>query len=241
MEKKTALVTGASKGIGRAIALALAKDGYHIIVNCRKDGPDAQAALAGIAKAGGSAELLCFDVAKKESTEIVAAWLEKNGPLYALINNAGIRADSLLVWMKDEDWHGVIDTNLTGFYNITRPVIKEMLLQRKGRVVNIASTAGQAGIPGQVNYSAAKAGLIGATKALAAEVGKRGITVNAVTPGFIATAMLDGLPIDEIKKRIPAGRLGTPEEVAAVVSFLCSSSAGYITGAVIPVNGGIYM
>ena len=241
MEKKTALVTGASKGIGRAIALALARDGFHVIVNCRKDGPDAQAALAEIARAGGSAELLCFDVGKKESTDVVTAWMEKNGPLYALVNNAGIRADSLMVWMKDEDWHGVIDTNLTGFYNITRPVIKEMLLQRKGRVVNISSTAGQAGQAGQVNYSAAKAGLIGATKALASAVCKRGITVNAVTPGFIATAMLEGLPIEEIKKRIPAGRLGTPEEVAAVVSFLCSQGAAYVTGAVIPVNGGIYM
>ena len=233
MDKRTALVTGASRGIGRAIAIALARDGFHIVVNCRKDGPDAQSALEEIKKAGGSAELLCFDVAKKESAEAVAAWMEKNGPLFILVNNAGIHADSLLVWMKDEDWQGVIDTNLTGFYNITRPVIKEMLLQRKGRVVNISSTAGQSGLAGQVNYSAAKAGLIGATKALAAEVAKRGVTVNAVAPGFIETGMLAGLPLDEIKKRIPAGRLGTPEEVAAVVSFLCSPAAGYITGAVI--------
>jgi 3-oxoacyl-[acyl-carrier protein] reductase len=143
--------------------------------------------------------------------------------------------------MKEEEWSSVIDTNLNGFYNITRPVIKEMLLKRAGRVINIVSTAGQAGIAGQVNYSAAKAGVIGATKALAAEVAKRGVTVNAVAPGFIATGMLDGLPLEKIVKKIPAGRLGKPEEVAAVVSFLCSPAAGYITGAVIPVNGGIYM
>ncbi len=241
MEKKSALVTGASKGIGKAIALALAKDGLHVVLNCRKDGPEIQAVLQEIISSKGSAEILCFDVGKKESAQTVFAWMEKNGPLYALINNAGIRADSLILWMDPDDWQRVIDTNLNGFYNITRPVVKEMLLKRNGRIVNIASTAGQSGLPGQVNYSAAKAGLIGATKALAAEVVKRGITVNAIAPGFISTGMLDGLPLEEIVKRIPAGRLGTPEEVAGVVSFLCSPVAGYITGAVIPVNGGIYM
>ncbi|HAH31190.1 MAG TPA: 3-oxoacyl-ACP reductase FabG [Elusimicrobia bacterium] len=240
-DKQAALVTGGSMGIGRAIALSLAKDGFHVVVNCRKAGKASQEVLEEIKKAGGSAELLCFDVSKKEAGGVVSAWIEAHGPFHALINNAGIRADSLLVWMKDEEWQSVIDTNLNGFYNITRPVIKEMLLGRKGRVVNIVSTAGQAGLAGQVNYSAAKAGLIGATKALAAEVAKRGVTVNAVAPGFIATTMLDGLPLDQVIKRIPAGRLGTPAEVAAVVSFLCSPSAGYITGAVIPVNGGIYM
>jgi 3-oxoacyl-[acyl-carrier protein] reductase len=158
-----------------------------------------------------------------------------------LVNNAGIRSDSLMAMMPFEDWQRVLDTNLTGFYNITRPVVKGMMLKKQGRVVNIVSTSGQSGLPGQVNYSAAKAGLIGATKALAAETAKRGITVNAVSPGFIATAMLDGLSLDKVMEQIPLGRLGTPEEVAAVVSFLCSPIAGYITGAVIPVNGGIYL
>lgn len=241
MDKQTALVTGGNRGIGKAIALSLAKDGFHVVINCRKPGQASEEVLEEIKKAGGSAELLCFDVSKKESAGVVTAWLEANGPLYILVNNAGIRADGLLVWMKEEEWQGVIDTNLNGFYNITRPVIREMLLKRAGRVINIVSTAGQAGLAGQVNYSAAKAGLIGATKALAAEIAKRGITVNAVAPGFIATAMLDGLPVEEIVKRIPAGRLGKPEEVAAVVSFLCTPAAAYITGAVIPVNGGIYM
>lgn len=241
MEKRTALVTGGNRGIGRAIALSLAKDGFHVLINCRKAGKASEETLEEIKKAGGSAELLCFDVAKREAGAAVSAWIEANGPIYILINNAGIRADSLLVWMKDEEWSSVIDTNLNGFYNITRPVIKEMLLKRAGRVINIVSTAGQAGLAGQVNYSAAKAGVIGATKALAAEVAKRGVTVNAVAPGFIATGMLEGLPLEQIVKRIPAGRLGTPEEVAAAVSFLCSPFAGYITGAVLPVNGGIYM
>ena len=241
MAKQTALVTGRTLGIGRAISLSLAKDGFHVVINCRKPGKASEEALDEIEKAGGSAELLCFDVAKKEAGAAVSAWIEAHGSFHILINNAGIKADSLLVWMKDEEWSSVIDTNLNGFYNITRPIIKEMLLKRAGRVINIVSTAGQAGMAGQVNYSAAKAGVIGATKALAAEVAKRGVTVNAVAPGFIATGMLDGLPLEEIIKRIPAGRLGKPGEVAAVVSFLCSPSAGYITGAVIPVNGGIYM
>jgi 3-oxoacyl-[acyl-carrier protein] reductase len=241
MDKQTALVTGGTLGIGRAIALSLAKDGYHVVINCRKPGKASEETLEEIKKVGGSVELLCFDVAKKEAGAVVSAWVEAHGPFYILINNAGIKADSLLVWMKDEEWSSVIDTNLNGFYNITRPVIKEMLLKRAGRVINIVSTAGQAGMAGQVNYSAAKAGVIGATKALAAEVAKRGVTVNAVAPGFIATGMLDGLPLEQIIKKIPAGRLGKPDEVAAVVSFLCSDSAGYITGAVIPVNGGIYM
>ncbi|HTC21749.1 MAG TPA: 3-oxoacyl-ACP reductase FabG [bacterium] len=241
MEKPAALVTGASRGIGRAIALSLAKDGFHVVINCRKSSAASDEALEAIHKAGGSAELLCFDVADKGSGAIVAAWMEAHGPFYILVNNAGIHSDALLVWMKQEDWQSVLDTNLTGFYNVTRPVVKEMMQKRKGRIVNIVSTSGQTGVGGQVNYSASKAGLIGATKSLAAEIGKRGITVNAVSPGFIETAMLDGLPLDKLVENIPLGRLGKPEEVAAVVSFLCSPMAGYITGGVIPVNGGIYL
>jgi len=241
MEKQTALVTGASRGIGKAIALSLAQDGFHVVVNCRQSGSASDGVLNEIKKAGGSAELLCFDVSDKASSEVVAAWMEAHGPFYILVNNAGIHSDSLMAMMKFEEWQNVIDTNLMGFYHITRPVVKEMMQKREGRIVNIASTSGQAGLAGQVNYSASKAGLIGATKALAVEIAKRGITVNAVSPGFIATSMLEGLPLNEIVEQIPLGRLGRPEEVAAVVSFLCSPSAGYITGAVIPVNGGVYL
>jgi 3-oxoacyl-[acyl-carrier protein] reductase len=241
MEKLTALVTGSSKGIGRAIALSLAQEGYHVLINCRKASDASDETLQEVLKAGGTAELLCFDVTDPESGGIVTAWMEAHGPLYILVNNAGIHSDTLMVWMKNEDWQSVLDTTLNGFFNVTRPVVKEMMLHRKGRIVNIASTSGQTGLPGQVNYSAAKAGLIGATKALAAEVAKRGITVNAVAPGFIATDMLEGLPMEKVLERIPLGRLGTPQDVATVVSFLCSPSAGYITGGVIPVNGGIFM
>ena len=155
------------------------------------------------------------------------------------MNNAGIRDDMLMVWMKQDNWQRVLDTNLTGFYNVTRLVVKNMLSKRSGRIVNVASTSGQMGQGGQVNYSASKAGLIGATKALSREIAKRSITVNAVAPGFIETEMLDGLPMDEIKKTIPAGRLGTAEDVAAAVVFLCSKEAGYITGQVIGINGGM--
>jgi 3-oxoacyl-[acyl-carrier protein] reductase len=241
MEKQSALVTGASRGIGRAIALSLAQDGFHVVVNCRKGGEASDGVLDEIKKAGGSAELLCFDVADRGAADIVDAWMESQGPFYILVNNAGIRSDSLFALMKFEDWQSVMDTNLTGFYNVTRPVVKKMMGERKGRIVNIASTSGQSGLAGQVNYSVAKAGLIGATKALAAEIAKRGITVNAVSPGFIATAMLEGFSPDKLIERIPLGRLGKPEEVAAAVSFLCSPMAGYITGGVIPVNGGIYL
>lgn len=240
-EKRSALVTGSSRGIGKAIALSLAKDGFHVVINCRKSGDAADEVLVEIKKSGGSAELLCFDVADRGASGVVAAWMEAHGPFYVLVNNAGIHLDSLLVWMKFEDWQNVMDTNLTGFYNVTRPVVKEMMQKRAGRIINIVSTSGQSGLAGQVNYSAAKAGLIGATKALASEIAKRGITVNAVSPGFIETAMLDGLPLEKVIEHIPLGRLGKPEEVAAVVSFLCSPMAGYITGGVIPVNGGIYL
>jgi len=241
MEKQTALITGSSRGIGKAIAISLAKDGFHVVINCRKSGSASDEVLEEIKKAGGSAELLCFDVADRKSSDVVASWMEVHEPFYVLVNNAGIHSDSLMALMKFEDWQNVIDTNLTGFYNVTWPVVKEMMQKKKGRVVNIVSTSGQSGLGGQVNYSAAKAGLIGATKALALEIAKRGITVNAVSPGFISTYMLDGLPLDKMIEKIPLGRLGTPDEVAAVVSFLCSPMAGYITGGVIPVNGGIYL
>ncbi len=239
-QKQTALITGASRGIGRAIAVALAETGRHVIINFRSQTDAAQETLDLVEKNGGSGELARFDVtdgiAVKKSIEAVYA---RNATIDILVNNAGITKDGLLVFMKEEDWQDVIDTNLTGFYNVTRPIVKQMLLKRSGRIINIASTAGQIGSAGQVNYSASKAGLIGATQALAREIAKRKITVNAVAPGFTETDMLEGLPIDEIKKTIPMQRIGTPEEVASAVVYLCSPLAGYITGQVLGVNGGI--
>jgi 3-oxoacyl-[acyl-carrier protein] reductase len=239
-QKEIALVTGASRGIGRAIAAALAGTGRHVLVNYRSDEKAAGETLALIEEAGGSGELMPFDVSDYEASEkAVNSILEKHGRIDILVNNAGIRDDMLMVWMEKPNWQKVVDTNLSGFFNVTRLVVKDMLLKRSGRIVNISSTSGQSGMPGQVNYSAAKAGLIGATQALAKEVAKRKITVNAVAPGFIETEMLEGLPIKDILKIVPIGRLGTPEEVAAVVTFLCSKEASYVTGQVIGVNGGV--
>jgi 3-oxoacyl-[acyl-carrier protein] reductase len=238
--REIALVTGASRGIGRAVALALAKSGRHVLVNYLANQEAAREALCSIEAAGGSGELVPFDVADFEATErAVTAILERHGRVDILVNNAGIRKDMLLVWMGRDDWQTVIDTNLTGFFNVTRLIVKDMLLKRAGRIVNISSTAGHFGVAGQVNYSAAKAGLIGATRSLAREVAKRGVTVNAVAPGFIETKMLDGLPREELVKTVPMGRFGKPEEVAALVVFLCSADAAYITGEVIAVNGGL--
>ena len=237
----TALVTGASRGIGRAVAAALARAGYHVWVNYKSREPDARETLDAIRKAGGSAELKPFDVTDAGACDrAVQECLAVRGRIDVLVNNAGIRNDMLMVWMTPVDWARVLDTNLTGFYNVTRPVVKEMLLQRRGRIVCIASTSGQAGMAGQVNYAAAKAGLIGASKALALEVAKRGVTVNVVAPGFVETEILEGVDREKILPAIPLRRLGRPEEVAAAVVFLCSEGAAYITGAVINVNGGAY-
>jgi 3-oxoacyl-[acyl-carrier protein] reductase len=242
MDKPVALVTGASRGIGSAIARALAADGFHVVINYLSSHDAATKVLKEIEREGGSGALLPFDVSDgAAANEALSSFMQKFGSFEVLVNNAGVRNDMLMVWMKDQDWQGVMDTNLNGFCFVTRPIVKEMLLKRRGRIINISSTAGQSGLPGQVNYSASKAGLIGATKALAQEVAKRGITVNAVAPGFIETEILGDMPRDQIKKRVPLRRLGTPEEVAAAVSFLCSPLAGYITGQVISVNGGIYM
>ncbi|TET35830.1 MAG: 3-oxoacyl-ACP reductase FabG [Planctomycetota bacterium] len=239
-KKQVALVTGGSGGIGRAIAAALGASGRHVIVNYNSNETAAAETAGLVEKAGGTAEIVQFDVTDTAATEKkLTALLEKHGGIDILINNAGTHKDMLMVWMERPDWNDVIDTSLGGFYNVTRLVVKEMLLNRSGRIVNISSTSGQAGMPGQVNYSAAKAGLIGATKALAKEVAKRGITVNAVAPGFIETEMIEELPKDEILKTVPAGRFGKPGEVAALVLFLCSDEAAYITGQVIGINGGI--
>ncbi|MEI6083888.1 MAG: 3-oxoacyl-ACP reductase FabG [Verrucomicrobiota bacterium] len=237
MEKRTALVTGASRGIGRAIAVALAQAGGHILVNFRSRQAAAAVTLALIEQAGGTGELLPFDVTDPAACEAAIA---RHPRIDILINNAGIRHDTLLVFMKPEQWSAVIATNLSSFYNVTQPVVKQMVLNRWGRIVTIASTAGQTGVSGQVNYSAAKAGLIGASKSLAHEVAKRGVTVNVLAPGFIETDMTGDLPREQLLPHIPAGRFGKPEEVAAAAAFLCSDSAAYITGAVLNINGGAY-
>lgn len=240
---KYALITGASRGIGRAVALRLARR-YTIIINYRSNEESAQQVKAAIEEAGGHAELLPFDVADPQAIEAaIDQWEAAHSGEFisALVNNAGIRRDNVMFMMGAEDWHDVLDTNLNGFFYITRRLLKHMMPRRHGgRIVNMASLSGLKGMPGQVNYSAAKAALIGATKALAQEVAPRNITVNAVAPGFIETDMTRDLPMDELKKMVPVGRFGKPEEVAALVDFLTTDEAAYITGEVISVNGGLY-
>lgn len=235
-----ALVTGAGRGIGRAIALELAAQQIFVYVNFLADKTSALETLDTIKSRNGQGELLPFDVTcPEDAMDAVKTIVQQKSRIDILVNNAGIRNDKLLAMMKKEAWQAVIDTNLNAFYNVTKPVVKTMLKNRFGRIVNVASTAGQMGNPGQVNYSAAKAGLIGATKALAREVGNRNITVNAVAPGFIETQMLDGMAKEAIVDTIPAKRLGKPEEVAHMVAFLCSEKAAYVTGQVIGINGGM--
>jgi 3-oxoacyl-[acyl-carrier protein] reductase len=242
MEKRTALVTGASRGIGRAIALALAASGAHVIINFRSREADAREVLAEIERAGGSGELCPFDVADTAaSAAAIHALLQKHPRLDILVNNAGIRRDALMVFMEAPQWNEVLTTNLDSFFNVTRPIVKQMAMNRRGRIITVASTAGQTGVEGQTNYAAAKAGVIGASKALAREVAKRGVTVNVLAPGFIDTEMLgDERQRAQFLAQIPAGRFGRPEEVAAAAVFLCSEGAAYITGAVLNINGGIY-
>ncbi len=236
----TALITGASRGIGRAIARRMAGRGMFVYLGFRSNEAAAQNALDEIQNRNGQGALLRFDVTRQtECDTAVAAIIEQRGRLDILVNNAGIREDRLFAMMKKPAWERVMDTHLNGFYHLTRPAVRQMLKQRSGRIINISSAAGQAGNAGQVNYSAAKAGIIGATRALAKEIGSRGITVNAVAPGFIETDMLAGMDLEKIKKEIPAGRLGQPDDVAAVVCFLCSAEAGYVNGQVIGVNGGL--
>lgn len=241
---KCALVTGGSRGIGRAIAITLAKDhGYHILVNYASNAAAAEETVTTIQNNGGSAEALRFRVENfEEVTTVLGTWLEKNpeSTIETIVNNAGITRDNLLLMMTEKDWDDVVDTSLKGMFNVTKTLIQPLLRNRYGRIVNVVSLSGLKGNPGQMNYSAAKGGMIAATKALAQEVAKRKITVNAVAPGFIATDMTSELPVDQLKQMVPANRFGEVQEVADLVSFLVSPKASYITGEVININGGLY-
>jgi 3-oxoacyl-[acyl-carrier protein] reductase len=237
-----ALVTGGSRGIGRAICLTLAEMGYHILINYQKNEVAAKETLSEIKASGGSGDLMSFDVADPNQVKkALESWQNENKDSYIkiLVNNAGIRKDNLMVWMEAEEWSSVINTNLHSFYFVTRPLIQDMIVNKFGRIINVVSLSGKDGMPGQANYSAAKAGVIGATKALAKELARKKITVNAVAPGFIRSDMTADLDEKQYRNIIPAGRFGKPEEVAAVVGFLASEKASYITGQVISVNGGI--
>lgn len=241
---KYALVTGGSRGLGRAICLEIAQMGIPVIVNYQSNENAALEVKAEIEARGGQTELMRFDVSKVDEVEAALGNWEDQHPddyIAYLVNNAGIRRDNVMFMMPEEDWHAVINTSLDGFFYVTRKLLPKMM-QRKhgGRIVNMSSLSGLKGMQGQANYSAAKAALIGATKALALETAQRGVTVNAVAPGFIETDMTKELPQDELKQLVPMKRFGRPEEVAALVKFLISDSAAYITGEVISINGGLY-
>jgi len=240
---KYALITGGSRGIGRAAAIKLAQMQYHILLNYKSNQQEALVTQVAVEQHGVSCELLPFDVANKEQVdEMLGGWLEQNKDkkIEVLVNNAGIREDNLFIWMTDTQWSNVISTSLDSFFYVTKHIINGMLAAKFGRVINIVSLSGLKGLPGQTNYSAAKAGVIGATKALAQEVARRGITVNAIAPGFIKTDMTSDLKESELVNMIPMRRFGQPEEVAEAIGFFASPASSYITGEVLSINGGLY-
>ncbi len=240
---KYALVTGAGRGIGRAIAVKLAAMGYSLLINYLSNDEAAEQTLRAVREAGSDGELVKFDVADYDAVAAaLGAWKAAHPDEYieVLVNNAGIRNDGLMMWMERSQWDGVLNTSLGGFFNVTRALLTDMLIKKNGRIVNVVSLSGIKGLPGQTNYSAAKGGVIAATKALAQEIAKKKVTVNAVAPGYIRTDMTGDLDEAALKATIPAGRFGEPEEVAAVVAFLVSPEAAYITGEVISINGGLY-
>ncbi len=241
---KCAIITGGSRGIGRAICLKLAEEkNYHILINYASNQSAAEETLAKVQELGSTGEILKFDVGNAEETQkVLGDWQEKNpdSVVEVIVNNAGITRDGLFMWMKHEDWNNVVNTSLNGFFNVTNFFIQKLLRNKYGRIINMVSVSGVKGTAGQTNYSAAKAAVIGATKALAQEIAKRNITVNAVAPGFIKTDMTQDFNEDELKAMIPANRFGEAEEVADLVAFLASKKSSYITGEVININGGIY-
>lgn len=240
---KYALVTGGSRGIGKAVCLRLAKMDLNILLNYRNNDEEALKTKALIEACGVTCELMKFDVSDKQMTdEILEGWIENNKDktIEVLVNNAGIREDNLLMWMSEVQWKNVISTNLDSFYYVTRHIVGQMLAKRYGRIINIVSLSGLKGMPGQTNYSAAKAGLIGATKALAQEVARRGVTVNALAPGFIDTEMTVGLDEKMLSQLVPMRRFGKAEEVAEAAAFFASPASSYITGEVLNINGGLY-
>ena len=240
---KCALITGGSRGIGRAICVKMAELGYYVIVNYKGNEAAALETLEAVRAKGSDGELLQFNVGNNEEVQaILGGWVENNKEkqIQVLVNNAGVREDNLLFWMNSEQWRNVLNISLDGFFNVTKQVLNNMLMKRYGRIINIVSLSGIKGLPGQTNYPAAKAGVIGATKALAQEVAKRGVTVNAVAPGFIKTDMTAGLDEKELAAQVPMHRFGTPEEVAEADAFFASSASSYITGEVLSINGGLY-
>ena len=242
--KKYALVTGASRGLGKAVALKLAAMGLPVIINYQSNEAAAREVLDAILASGGEAELMPFNVGEQSEVEAALDQWEQQHPddyIAYLVNNAGIRRDNVMFMMPAEDWHSVLNTSLNGFYYVTRKLLPKMMMRKHGgSIVNMASLSGIKGMPGQTNYSAAKAALIGATKALAQEAAARNVRVNAIAPGFIETDMTKDLPVDELKKMVPMNRFGRPEEVAELTAFLISDASSYITGEVISINGGLY-
>ena len=240
---KYALVTGGSGEIGKAICEKLSKMGYHVLINYNSNKDNALKTLESLVTHGGTGEIIQFDVSDRQAvSNSINSWKEQHPDSYisVLVNNAGINKDNLMLWMEDEEWDSVINTNLNGFFNVTSGLLKDMALSKFGRIINVVSLSGVKGLPGQTNYSAAKAGIIGATKALAQEMGRKKVTVNAVAPGYIRSEMTKELDEKQLKKLIPVNRFGYAEEVADLVAFLASEKAGYITGEVININGGLY-